>query len=320
MRRVLGIILLAALVFAVMSLPVAAEDYDFGIKPGQKMPDFTVELTDGTTATLSELLKTKELVVLNIFASWCGPCKREFPEMEAVYQDNRSKMEIVAVSKYKDDTMKIVEDYKATNKLSFPMGLAGNALDFIKIPGYPTTVFVDRNGTIGYIQAGAFTSREEFELRVKYFLASDYNGTPVGVAEEEFEPTILILPSMIILAVITLIARWCIFHKAGKKGWLSLIPFLNGYTEYSVCWMGWIGIIPVLTNLFYIIFTPLMCEYYVFSTIVVLIGYLIAIPECYKLARAFGKGKVYGILMAFPVVREILKLVIGVSSAKYIKS
>lgn len=63
-----------------------------------------------------------------------------------------------------------------------------------------------------------------------------------------------------------------------------------------------------------------MSDYYVISTIVVLIGYLIAIPECYKLAKAFGKGKVFGILMAFPVVREVLKLVIGVSGAKYNKS
>ena len=39
--------------------------------------------------SLSELLKEKDLVVVNIFASWCGPCELEFPEMEKVYQASR---------------------------------------------------------------------------------------------------------------------------------------------------------------------------------------------------------------------------------------
>ena len=49
---------------------------------GQEAPDFTLPLTDGSEAKLSELLKDKEVVVLNIFASWCGPCEKEFPDME----------------------------------------------------------------------------------------------------------------------------------------------------------------------------------------------------------------------------------------------
>ena len=43
-------------------------------------------------------LRNKEVVVLNIFASWCGPCEKEFPDMEKTYQKYKDKMEIVAVS------------------------------------------------------------------------------------------------------------------------------------------------------------------------------------------------------------------------------
>ena len=67
-------ILLAVLLIAVLGATAYA-DAGVGVEPGEAMPDFTVSLTDGSTATLSELLKEKDLVVLNIFASWCGPCE-----------------------------------------------------------------------------------------------------------------------------------------------------------------------------------------------------------------------------------------------------
>ncbi len=85
LKKLISTILLVILLTAVFGINVFA-DSGIGIEPGQAMPDFTVSLTDGTTAALSEILKEKELVVLNIFASWCGPCEKEFPEMEKVYQ------------------------------------------------------------------------------------------------------------------------------------------------------------------------------------------------------------------------------------------
>ena len=80
MKRLISM-LLAVMLTAILSSPVYA-DTVAGLESGQAMPDFTVSLTDGSTATLSEVLEEKDLVVLNIFASWCGPCEIEFPEME----------------------------------------------------------------------------------------------------------------------------------------------------------------------------------------------------------------------------------------------
>jgi thiol-disulfide isomerase/thioredoxin len=73
-------------------------DINLSVSKGQEAPDFVLPLTDGSEAKLSELLKDKEVVVLNIFASWCGPCEKEFPDMEKTYQKYKDKMEIVAVS------------------------------------------------------------------------------------------------------------------------------------------------------------------------------------------------------------------------------
>ena len=123
MKKIISI-LLAVLLIAALGCSAYA-DSGIGVEPGQAMPDFTVSLTDGTTATLSELLKEKDLVVLNIFASWCKPCENEFPEMEEVYQANSDRMVILSLSGEPNDTMEIIADYKESHNLSFPMGLAG---------------------------------------------------------------------------------------------------------------------------------------------------------------------------------------------------
>ena len=122
----------------------ASTDTGIGLELGQAMPDFTVPLTDGTSATMSGTLKEKDLVVLNIFASWCSPCEREFPGMESVYQANKDRVEIISVSGDPSDTMEVISEYKSGHGLSFPMGLAGDELRFMKFPGFPTTVLPAR--------------------------------------------------------------------------------------------------------------------------------------------------------------------------------
>ena len=73
MKKLISVLLAVLLLAALCG--IASADTGIGVEPGQQMPDFTVSLTDGSTATLSELLKEKDLVVLNIFASFCKPCE-----------------------------------------------------------------------------------------------------------------------------------------------------------------------------------------------------------------------------------------------------
>ena len=144
---------------------------------GQAMPDFTAELTDGTTVTLSELLGAKEVVVLNIFATWCGPCQGEFPEMEAVYRQYQDRLEIVALSAYEGDDMETLRLFKEQMGLTFPMGQAGpDIIGNVEIPGYPTTLVIDRNGRVAYYGVGAFVNGEAFEKVVTLLMGDDYTG------------------------------------------------------------------------------------------------------------------------------------------------
>ena len=307
-------ILLAVLLIAALSGTAFAET-GVGVEPGQAMPDFTVSLTDGTTATLSELLKEKDLVVLNVFASWCGPCEREFPEMEAVYQANSDRMVILSVSGDPNDTMEVISDYKTSHSLSFPMGLAGDALDFLTITGFPTTIFIDHSGNVGFIKVGAFASREDFEGKVNTFLSANYDGIPLPT-EIAQSLTPYLLGWLGLGSLLLLIGRWRLLRKAGKPGWHSLIPLLNAYKEYSLCWNGWLGIIAALCVPAGFICDMVKLPGFIFH-ILLLLSFLISIPESFKLAKAFGKGKAVGVLLCIPGLKGLSRFILGVSRAKY---
>ena len=306
---VMAVLLLASLSAA------AFADSGIGVEPGQHMADFTVSLTDGTTATLSELLKEKDLVVLNIFASWCGPCENEFPEMEKIYQANKDRMEIVAVSGYEDDTMEIISDYKASHNLSFPMGLAGEDLSYLNVPGYPTTFFIDKSGNVGFIKVGSFPSAEEFEGKVKIFLAADYDGKPLKT-EQAVNILPYILLALVLGGVLLVIGRWCLLKKAGRPGWHSLIPILSSYEEYGICWNGWFGVAADLC-LLVALFTNNLGLSPVIHHVLMAASVILGIPQSFKLAKAFGQSKLVGVLLMLPGLKEISRFVLGVSKAKY---
>ena len=139
-------VLLAVILIVTSGNAVYAEETGIGVEAGQDMPDFTVTLTDGSSVTLSELLKEKDLVVFNIFASWCGPCEKEFPEIEKVYQEKKDQIEIISLSFEPKDTMEIISEYKESHGLSFPMGLMNSDLSFLQIKNVPTTIFIDKKG------------------------------------------------------------------------------------------------------------------------------------------------------------------------------
>ena len=314
-------ILLALLMLAGLGCTAfAAQD---GIQPGDTMPDFTVALSDGTNATLSGLLKENDLVVLNVFATWCGPCKVEFPEMEKTYQANRDRMMILSVSGDPADTAEMIAAYKEENGLSFPMGMAGDALDFLNVTAFPTTVFIDRNGKVGFYKVGAFVQEGDFDARVNTFLSADYDGTPLGseVASGSFSIYLLVAAALAVLAVILLvIGRWRLFRKAGRPGWHSIIPILSTYQEYAISWKGWIGLLSVLFGV------GVSASYRLFgqtnASALLMVGFGLAsfvlhVMESFRLAKAFGKGAGTGILLV--LLRNISRFCLGVGKAGYVR-
>ena len=314
-------ILLALLLLAGLSCTAFAAQE--GIQPGDTMPDFTVALSDGTSATLSELLKENDLVVLNVFATWCGPCKLEFPEMEKTYQAHRDRMAILSVSGDPADTREMIAAYKEENALSFPMGMAGDALDFLNVTAYPTTVFIDRDGKVGFYKVGSFVQEGDFEAKVNTFLSDDYDGTPLAseIASGTFPIILLVGAALaVILVILLVIGRWCLFRKAGKPSWHSIIPILSTYQEYAIGWKGWVGLLSLLCGAGASAIYRLLGQTNASFLLVlacVLASFVLHVVESFRLAKAFGKKGGTGILLV--LFRNISRFFLGVGKARYLR-
>ncbi len=147
---------------------------------GEKMPDFTVTDQNGTEHTLSKLLESKKAVVINLWFTTCGPCKIEFPFMQQAYNEYSDDIALLAINPMNgaDD----IAAFATENGLTIPMApcdakwndwMAANSY------GYPTTIIVDRFGTVAFIHSGMIDNSKTFKNMFAYFTAEDYQQTTV---------------------------------------------------------------------------------------------------------------------------------------------
>lgn len=140
---------------------------------GDIMYDFTVTTPDGTEIKLSEVLKTKKAVMLNFWYTTCSWCLEEFPIMNELYAEYKDEIEIIALDPL-DDT-NAVKVFQAQHGLDFPMAACpASWANAFSVTGYPTSVFIDRFGTICVIEAGAITSKRPFVSAFDHLTAEDY--------------------------------------------------------------------------------------------------------------------------------------------------
>ena len=143
---------------------------------GSIMYDFTVMKPDGTEIKLSEVLKTKKMVMLNFWYTTCTWCLEEFPLMEQVYNEYKDEIEIIALNPFEDNNA--VKSFQAQYGLSFPMASCPSSwAAAFGITGYPTSVFVDRYGTVCVIESGAITSKRPFMSAFDHFISDNYKQT-----------------------------------------------------------------------------------------------------------------------------------------------
>ena len=129
-----------------------------------EMPDFTLQSNQGSNVRLNEL--RGEVIMLNFWATWCGPCRQEMPEMEKLYSKyKKAGFTVLAVNvedssnnKTKNEIEKFIND----NQLSYPI-LFDNQKQVVttledqflrKNMAMPTTVFIDRNGNTRFLHEG----------------------------------------------------------------------------------------------------------------------------------------------------------------------
>lgn len=143
-------------------------------KEGDIFCDFTVTDSTGVAYTLSDLLETKKAVILNFWFLNCDPCKMEFPYLEQAYTDFSSDIEVIAINPIDGNDEKI-SAFAKDNSLTFPMAKGDDKwATAFGINAYPTTVVIDRYGTVSMIHTGYLTSKEDFTNIFEYFTSDDY--------------------------------------------------------------------------------------------------------------------------------------------------
>lgn len=141
---------------------------------GFAAPDFTLDLLGGRHVTLSELRGM--VVVVNLWASWCPPCRAEMPALQRVYEANRDRgLEIVAVNTTFQDTEAGADEFVREFGLTFLVALDrdGVASRSYLLRALPTTFFTDRSGIIREVVLGGPMSETTLQTAIEELLREE---------------------------------------------------------------------------------------------------------------------------------------------------
>ena len=145
---------------------------------GDYVGDYTVTDVNGNTYTFSELLETKKAIVLNFWFINCGPCGMEFPYLQTAFDAYSNDIALLAISPI--DEADDIKEYAAQKELTIPMASGETAwATSFGLQGFPTTVVIDRYGSIAFMHMGAVTEDGVFEKIFEYFTADNYKQTTI---------------------------------------------------------------------------------------------------------------------------------------------
>src|SRR5699024_8030745 len=175
-KWIITVIVVGLLGWAVYDFVIKSDDIpeetnpEAGIDKGDTAPDFTLDTLDGETVKLSDYRGQK--VLLNFWASWCGPCRAEMPDMQKFYEKYSDDVEILAVNvreteRNDQNVIDFIEEYNAT----FPVLVDDSSVvsNIFMAHQLPTSYLIDSTGKIHTKAVGAMN----YETMVREFYAMD---------------------------------------------------------------------------------------------------------------------------------------------------
>ena len=135
-----------------------------------KAPDFTLKSNSGKNMKLSEL--RGQVVLLNFWASWCGPCRQEMPLLDALHKRYKKVGFTVLGVNVESDSSK-ARKYLSSVKVQFPIlfDTTNQVSKTYKVEAMPTTIIIDRNGNMRYLHTGYKPGYEnDYRKQVKKLL------------------------------------------------------------------------------------------------------------------------------------------------------
>lgn len=122
---------------------------------GDPMPPYSAKLLDGQPFDLAA--EKGNVVLLNVWATWCGPCRYEIPELQKLHDEyGKRGFKVIGVSVDEGDSAD-VKQFAADQKMTYPVVLDpdGRIANLLQTMVLPTTVLIGRSGKIVWRQIGA---------------------------------------------------------------------------------------------------------------------------------------------------------------------
>jgi peroxiredoxin len=124
---------------------------------GHPAPAFTLQTLSGETLALADLRGAP--VVLNFWATWCGPCRREMPALQATRDRYGARIHVLGIDQGEESD--VVQAFMDEVGIDFTIGLDRDqnvGTNLYNVQGLPTTYFVDAEGVIRHVWLGEMNS------------------------------------------------------------------------------------------------------------------------------------------------------------------
>lgn len=173
-KLVLALLITAGVGFAVWDYPLPSAPVMADVqKPqvGFQAPHFTLTGLDNQAYKVAG--KRDKPVILNFWASWCGPCRMEAPDLQKVYEKYGQQVDLYAVNVTSNDSPEAASAFVQSFKLSFPipMDVDGSIANRYQVQAFPTTYLIDKQGVIQKKIIG-MTDAATLELELRNLLSS----------------------------------------------------------------------------------------------------------------------------------------------------
>ncbi len=137
------------------SAPASGSTRPTSVKIGDLAPEINLKSVTGDQITLSKL--EGKPVLVNFWATWCGPCRQEFPSLVRLYKKYQDQGLVVVGVNFQDDNSDDgVRTFMRNTLVSFPVvrDVGERVGRMYRVNGLPTSIFVDRKGIVRDIVVG----------------------------------------------------------------------------------------------------------------------------------------------------------------------
>jgi len=172
------------LLFIAPASSFAQQDQDNGpvirfVRNPDPAPDFKLTALDGKPITLAAL--QGKVVLLNFWATWCGPCRAEIPDLVALQERYKGRLQIIGLNV--DDEEADIKQYVQETGINYPVAMTSNdvRIQFGGIPALPTSFVLDTEGRVVQKHVGLWNPAV-YETEIRALL-----GMPIMAKIETFE-------------------------------------------------------------------------------------------------------------------------------------